>query len=60
MKRLTDEAQEARDNFEAEYGVSGNCSCHISPPCGSCVDPGNPLNQEEDEDAWEEVEDEID
>jgi hypothetical protein len=49
---LTPEAQDERDDFEARYGFGGNCSCHISPPCGSCVHPGNPLNQAEDDAAW--------
>lgn len=49
---LTPEAQAERDQFVAEHGHDGNCSCHISPPCGSCMHPGNPRNQEEDEAAW--------
>ena len=49
---LTPEAEAEREDFEARYGMLGNCSCHISPPCGSCVHPGNPRNQEEDETAW--------
>lgn len=52
MRILTDSAQEVRDEFEASYGVGGNCSCHINPPCGSCVHEGNPLNQEEDDSCW--------
>ena len=48
---LTPEAEAEREDFEAMYGMLGNCSCHISPPCGSCVHPGNPRNQEEDETA---------
>ena len=46
-RRLTAEAQAERDDFEHEY-YGGNCSCHLSPPCGSCTHPGNPHNQEED------------
>jgi len=55
IRVLTKEAQEDRDSFDnyAEYYC---CSCHISPPCTYCTHPGNPLNQEEDEDAWEYVE----
>lgn len=49
---LTPEAEAERDQFEAVYGRDGNCSCHISPPCGSCMHPGNPRSQEEDETAW--------
>lgn len=31
------------------------CTCHLGhPPCGYCTHPGNPENQEEDPDAWEE------
>ena len=32
-----------------------NCSCHISPPCSSCVHEGNPANLEETPEAWERV-----
>lgn len=55
MKVLTPGAQAERDQFEAEYG-DGNCSCHLSPPCNSCIHPGNPLNQAEDDSAWQEEE----
>jgi hypothetical protein len=51
VRRLTDGAQLERDDFEAKYG-KGNCSCHISPPCSSCLHPGNPVNQEEDDSCW--------
>lgn len=50
-KILTPEAQADRDSFAAGYEWGG-CSCHIFPPCGYCVHPGNPLNQEEDEECW--------
>lgn len=50
---LIPEAQAERDAFEATFGSEGNCSCHISPPCGSCTHPGNPLNQLEDDTAWQ-------
>ncbi|MDP4076200.1 hypothetical protein [Acidovorax sp. A1169] len=50
-KVLTPEAQGERDDFDRSYD-GGNCSCHLSPPCGSCTHPGNPRNQEEDPDAW--------
>jgi hypothetical protein len=56
MKRLTEEAQNDRDAYErldSRYG----CSCHISPPCGTCTHPGNPQNQD-DEAFWEECPDE--
>lgn len=45
-------AQAEADDFHRWHG-DGNCSCHISPPCCSCTHPGNPLNLEEDDDAWE-------
>lgn len=51
--KLTADAEADREDFEAEYGVRGNCSCFISPPCSSCMHPGNPLNQDEDDDCWE-------
>ena len=44
-------AQEEADDFYHWYGT-GNCSCHISSPCGSCIHSGNPLNLAETEDAW--------
>lgn len=51
-RRLTPEAEEDRNDFERLYGQGGNCSCHLSPPCVSCIHPGNPLNQDEDPEAW--------
>jgi hypothetical protein len=48
---LTDEAEAEYASFYREYG-GGNCSCHISAPCGSCTHPGNPSNQAEDDTAW--------
>ena len=52
--QLTEEAQLQSINFERNYGT-GNCSCHISPPCGSCTHPGNPRNQVEDDNCWEPI-----
>lgn len=49
---LTPEADADRAQFHGEYGVDGNCSCHLSPPCSSCIHPGNPRNQEEDPGCW--------
>lgn len=49
---LTQTAQILRDEFEFMYGEGGNCSCFRNPPCGSCTHPGNPMNQEEDDDSW--------
>lgn len=56
---LTPEAQKDRDDFEATFGSDGNCSCHLSPPCSSCIHSGNPINQYEDDTAWLDKEDEI-
>jgi hypothetical protein len=56
MRVLTADAEYDRANFHYLYG-EGNCSCHINPPCNSCLHPGNPLNQEEDENCWVEVDD---
>lgn len=53
---LTPEAEADRADFMSRYD-GGNCSCHLSPPCGSCTHPGNPMNQEEDDSCWEEVDD---
>jgi hypothetical protein len=51
MRVLTEAAQNDRDAFERYTNLTG-CSCHISPPCGYCTHPGNPMNQEEDESCW--------
>ena len=52
-KVLTPTAQEDADEFNANLSDSG-CSCAVSnPPCGWCTHPGNPLNLEEDENAWQ-------
>jgi len=49
---LTQQADDDRADWESKYE---GCSCHISPPCGSCVHPGNPANQDEDDSCWEPV-----
>lgn len=54
---LTPEAQADRDDFVSSYGDDGNCSCHLSAPCASCMHPGNPLQQDEDESCWMTVSD---
>ncbi|AFC85880.1 hypothetical protein [Frateuria aurantia] len=60
MKRvLTPEAEAERADFDSEFD-GGNCSCHLTPPCGSCTHPGNPDNQAEDDSAWMEVDDDYD
>lgn len=48
---LTDLAEAERSDFHRKHG-DGNCSCFISPPCGSCTHPGNPRNQEECDECW--------
>jgi len=50
-RQLKPWAQELADDFYAIYG-DGNCACHLSAPCGSCMHEGNPRNLEEDETAW--------
>lgn len=47
-------AEKAAAEFFALYR-DGNCSCHISPPCGSCTHEGNPINLEETPEAWGEL-----
>ena len=51
-KQLTEQAENDRAEFEANYAYRG-CTCFQVAPCGYCTHPGNPLNQEEDETAWE-------
>lgn len=57
MKVLTPEAEDDRNAFHDHYQW-GNCSCHQHSPCGSCTHPGNPMNQDEDDSCWMEVDDE--
>lgn len=45
-------AEQEHAEFVAQHGYHGNCSCHISPPCGSCVHPGNPENLDVTPEAW--------
>jgi hypothetical protein len=52
---LTLAAQIDRDEFEEQYGT-GNCSCFLNAPCASCLHPGNPNNQYEDDDCWKKEE----
>lgn len=40
------------EGFQSLYGEI-DCSCHINPPCNSCLHPGNPKNLEENPDVWE-------
>ena len=53
---LTEEAEDRIANFERQWGHSG-CTCFISPPCGWCTDPDNPLNVHEEDEAWVEEKD---
>lgn len=50
-KRLTEKA--AQDRIEFNDYDPNECSCHLSAPCGWCLHPGNPANQNEDETCWE-------
>ena len=50
---LTEAAQADRDHFDFDYKDYG-CTCFIMPPCGWCTHPGNPHNQDEDDDCWQE------
>jgi hypothetical protein len=52
LLELTQAATIDRHDFELEYGEGGNCSCFNHPPCPSCTHPGNPMNQDEDEECW--------
>lgn len=45
--------RELADKFTDYCEHRSGCECHISPPCGCCTHPGNPLNLEETDDAWE-------
>src|SRR5690606_1225257 len=50
---LTPAAQADRDDFD-EFHQERGCTCFDKPPCGFCIHPGNPLNQQGD-DCWREV-----
>jgi hypothetical protein len=56
-KQLTAEAEDLYFTWQRKF--QGSCSCHISPPCGSCTHPGNPLCLEEDDDSWEDIPDDV-
>src|SRR5271170_5537548 len=55
MRRLTEAAQRDRDAFDRYLRDNGGCGCHSHPPCSYCTHPGNPMNQDENETAWEDV-----
>ncbi|MCK9394179.1 MAG: hypothetical protein M0Q44_01130 [Methylobacter sp.] len=50
IRVLTQQAEDDRVEWELNYD---GCSCHISPPCSSCIHLGNPSNQDEDDSCWE-------
>lgn len=50
VSTLTSQARQDREQWEDRYD---DCTCHINPPCGSCLHPGNPVNQEDDPSCWE-------
>lgn len=59
VKRLTQEARYDRADFEAHNHESGisladrGCICFTGcAPCSFCTHPGNPLNQNENDDVW--------
>lgn len=54
MRELKPEYQELADDYRREHSDRG-CTCFLSPPCNSCIHPGNPENLAEDEDAWVEI-----
>lgn len=56
IRQLTAEAEADRAAFEATYGTTMSCACVTGgEPCERCIHPGNPVNQEEDDECWEEV-----
>jgi hypothetical protein len=57
MRQLTEEATRNRIAFERLRDERG-CTCHLCPPCAVCMHLGNPVNQEEDESCWEEIDEE--
>lgn len=51
---LKPEYEDMYDEFIDIYGwEEGNCSCHINPPCSSCIHEGNINNLYECDEAWE-------
>ena len=54
MKRPTREGFRLLPWAEEAYADwDGDCSCHLSPPCNSCLHEGNPEQLENNDDAWE-------
>jgi len=53
MRVLTPEAEEDRASFNYAYFLGHGCTCGVThAPCSWCTHPGNPQNQDEDENAW--------
>ena len=48
---LTPEGELLEAQFKSIFRWGG-CSCFISPSCGYCTHPGNPLNLEGDPEVW--------
>lgn len=49
---LTENAWLLREDWEAKYG-DDPCHCHmLHEPCESCLHPGNPQAQDEDDSCW--------
>lgn len=51
-RELKAEYQDLADEFQAIHG-DGGCTCFAAPPCSCCTHPGNPVNLENNDDAWE-------
>ncbi|WP_067097860.1 hypothetical protein [Marinomonas atlantica] len=54
-RQLKPDWQDEADDFDITFRDQG-CTCFLAPPCSYCLHPGNPLNLEETEEAWEVVE----
>ena len=49
---LNEYGQELADDFFIEYSEK-SCYCpHVQAPCGYCLHDGNPINLEENPEAW--------
>lgn len=48
---LSEHGEALQAQFHAEMSDKG-CTCFRNPPCDYCAHPGNPLNLEQDADAW--------
>lgn len=54
-RQLKPDWQDEADDFELSFKDQG-CTCFLAPPCSYCLHPGNPLNLEGTEEAWEKIE----